>query len=137
MKIIMLPIILILLSLFSCNDFTSKQDPELQKSIQRGSIVYEDFCMQCHLLEGKGVPNAFPPLNQSDYLMHKRKESIKAIKFGISGEITVNGQKYNSVMTPLGLSDKEVADVMNYVTNSWDNKNNKMVTEAEVSKIEP
>lgn len=87
----MFPIIIVLLSFFSCNDFNRKQDPELLKSIQRGSIVYEDFCMQCHLPDGNGVPNAFPPLNQSDYLMNKRKESIKAIKFGLSGEITVNG----------------------------------------------
>lgn len=40
-------------------------------------------------------------------------------------------------MAPLGLSDNEVADVMNYITNSWENKNDKMLTEAEVSKIEP
>jgi mono/diheme cytochrome c family protein len=35
----------------------------------------------------------------------------------------------------LGLSDDEVADVMNYITNSWGNTYEKMVTEEEVSKI--
>ena len=88
------------------------------------------------MADGKGVPKAFPPLANSDYLMKKRKESIKAIKFGMSGEIIVNGQKYNTAMAPLGLSNKEVADVMNYITNSWGNKNDKMVTEDEVSKIQ-
>ena len=122
---------------FSCNDANNNQNPELQKSIQRGAIVYEDFCMQCHLPDGKGVPKAFPPLDDSDYLMEKRKESIKAVKYGMSGEITVNGQKYNTAMAPLGLTDEEIADVMNYIYNSWSNKNSKMVTVDEVSKIQP
>ena len=38
-------------------------------------------------------------------------------------------------MASLGLDDDEIADVMNYITNSWGNKNDKMITKAEVSKI--
>ena len=38
-------------------------------------------------------------------------------------------------MMPMGLTDDEVADVMNYITNSWGNKNDKMVTEEEVAAI--
>lgn len=133
----MVPILLMFLSLVSCNGSNPKQDPMFQKSIERGAIVYEDFCMQCHLADGEGVPKAFPPLNNSDYLKNKRIESIKAIKFGMSGEITVNGQKYNTPMAPLGLTDEEVADVMNYITNAWDNRNSKMTTADEVSKIQP
>ena len=30
---------------------------------------------------------------------------------------------------------EEIADVMNYITNSWGNKNDKMITSEEVSKI--
>ena len=67
--------------------------------------------------------------------MKNREASIKGIKYGQEGEIIVNGKKYNSNMAALGLSDDEVADVMNYITNSWGNKNDKMVTEDEVSKI--
>lgn len=130
-------ILTVILSLFSCNDSNHQQDPELIKSMARGAVVYEDFCMQCHLPDGKGVPKAFPPLDDSDYLMKKRMESIHAIKHGLSREITVNGQKYNASMSPMGLSDTEVADVMNYITNSWSNQNTKMITVEEVSKIQP
>jgi hypothetical protein len=35
----------------------------------------------------------------------------------------------------LGLSDNEIADVMNYISNSWGNKNNTLTTTEEVSKI--
>ena len=47
----------------------------------------------------------------------------------------VNGQKYSSTMSPMGLSDEEVADVMNYIMNSWSNKQTKMVTVAEVALV--
>lgn len=134
----MLYIFITLLSLLSCNDSpkTVNQNPKLQESIQRGEAVYSDLCITCHLPDGKGVPKVFPPLADSDYLKNKRTESIKAIKYGLSGEITVNGLKYNTPMAALGLTNKEVADVMNYITNSWGNKNDKIITEDEVSKIQ-
>jgi cytochrome c len=31
---------------------------ELQKSKERGGMVYSDFCMQCHLANGKGISAA-------------------------------------------------------------------------------
>ena len=40
---------------------------------------------------------------------------------GKTGEITVNGKKYNSVMTRQTLTEGEVADVMTHVYNSWGN----------------
>ena len=129
-------ILLVILSfLFSCNNDPTPS-PELKKSMERGAEVYEGFCMSCHLSEGQGEPNAFPPLADSDYLMNKREESIRAVKYGLSGEITVNGITYNSAMASFGLSDDEVADVMNYILNSWGNEDGDMVTASEVSKIQ-
>jgi len=112
-----------------------EQTDPLTESIERGKEVYSDFCVTCHLSSGKGMPGVFPPLAESDYLLTKRNESIKAIKKGQKGEITVNGVKYNNMMAPLGLDDEEVADVMNYILNSWGNESKEMVTEEEVSKI--
>lgn len=129
--------LLVLSSLFALdsktNSYTS-QDP-LQESIERGSEIYTDFCMTCHLPNGEGVENTYPPLAKSDYLLKNREKSIRGIKYGQEGEMVVNGKTYNDVMAPLGLSDAEVADVMNYISNNWGNKNDKIVTEEEVSKI--
>lgn len=129
--------------MLSCKDSNNKtaqltinQDSKLKESINRGSVVYQDFCMSCHLPNGKGVPKTFPPLAKSDYLMSDIKRSIEVVKFGQKGEIIVNGEKYNSAMMPLGLSDKEIADVMNYISNSWGNANKSLITEKEVSKIQ-
>lgn len=111
------------------------QETDLSKSITRGEEIYLDFCMQCHLADGKGTPKIFPPLAGSDWLINKRKESIHAIKYGLNGPIKVNGEPYNNAMTSLGLEDKEIADVLNYSMNSWGNKQKKMVTEEEVAAI--
>lgn len=127
-----------LLSLFISFLFISTSNSQtnaLKSSIARGQEIYTDFCVSCHLPNGKGVERVYPPLANSDYLKKNREASIKAIKFGLQGSITVNGKKYNSVMTPLGLSDDEIADVMNYISNTWGNKNDKIVTKAEVSKV--
>lgn len=112
----------------------NSSNDELAKSIQRGKEVYADFCVQCHLASGKGT-ETFPPLANSDWLVNKRKESIHAIKYGQSGPIKVNGKTYNGRMSPMGLSDEEVADVMNYIMNSWGNKQSKMVTVSEVKAV--
>jgi mono/diheme cytochrome c family protein len=110
------------------------QDP-LKESMERGQSVYEDICMNCHMADGKGDGAIYPPLAQSDFLLNKREASIRAVKYGISGKITVNGKNYYNYMADPGLSTQEVADVMNYILNSWGNKSEKMVTPEEVQLI--
>jgi hypothetical protein len=57
----------------------------------------------------------------------KRTQSIHALKFGLNGPIVVNGKKFNNAMSAMGLSNQEVADVMNYIMNSWSNKSKKIL----------
>lgn len=109
---------------------------DLKESIKRGSEIYADFCVTCHLPSGKGINGTFPPLAGSDFLRDNLEESIRGVKYGQRGKITVNGVTYNGFMARLGLEDDEIADVMNYVTNSWGNKNDKMITKAEVEAIQ-
>lgn len=135
MKYILALIVLVGIVIVACGSNEKEQDKELIKSMERGSLVYQDFCVVCHGANGEGVEGTFPPLAGSDYLMTMRKESIKAVKFGQTGEIVVNGIKYNNAMAPLGLYDNEVADVMNYIMNSWGNKSEHMVTIEEVSEL--
>ena len=112
------------------------QDPELKESISRGANVYNNFCTSCHLSNGEGIPNAFPPLNKSNWLTDKRKETIHAVKYGVKGPIEVNGVKYDNLMPELGLTDEEVADVINYTFNAWDNNIQPPVTVEEVEAVE-
>lgn len=100
-----------------------------------GKEIYADFCIQCHGANGKGDGVKIPPLAGSDWLTKKRKESLHAVKFGQNGEIVVNNKKFNNNMPTMGLSNQEVADVMNYVMTSWGNKQSKKVTEKEVEGV--
>jgi len=113
----------------------NQENTPLAKSIAKGKEVYTDFCMQCHLVNGKGDSKNFPPLDGSDWLAKKETQSIHAVKFGQTGEILVNGKKYNNTMPPMGLSNQEVADVMNYIRNSWSNKNPKMISTEQVEAV--
>ena len=131
MKLLFLSICISLSFVYS----STSQTNALKSSMDRGEAIYSDFCVSCHLPTGEGIPKVYPPLAKSDFLIKNRIASIHIIKYGTSGEITVNGIKYNGIMAPLGLTDEEVADVMNYITNSWGNKNSKIVTKEEVSKI--
>ena len=62
------------------------------------------------------------------------KRGIHAVTRGLSGEITVNGKKYNSVMPALAtLPDEYVANILTYVLNNFGNKGGE-VTPADVSE---
>tara|TARA_R110002073_G_scaffold2261_3_gene15583 strand:+ start:3197 stop:3601 length:405 start_codon:yes stop_codon:yes gene_type:complete len=127
---------LLLLSYISCFSlltFLLFQDKELEESISRGADIYSDFCINCHMANGEGVEKTFPPLAKSDFLLNKREESIRGVKYGQQGYILVNGVAYNNIMPPMGLEDEEIADVMNYILNSWGNKSDSIVTPEEVS----
>jgi mono/diheme cytochrome c family protein len=113
---------------------TSEKSP-LTESIKRGKDIYSDLCVTCHLPTGKGIPGTYPPLDGSDWLTDKREASIRGVKYGMQGPIVVNGEKYDNIMTPMGLDDQEVADALNYVMNSWSNNIDEMVTAKEVAAV--
>lgn len=105
-----------------------------EEQMKFGKLVYGQTCIACHQSEGQGIPNAFPPLAKSDYLNADVNRAIDIVLHGKSGEITVNGVKYNSIMTKQLISEEEVANVLTYVYNSWGN-NKTVVTTEMVKKV--
>ncbi len=102
--------------------------------IKLGAAIYTNNCLACHQGNGTGIKAAFPPLAKSDYLNGNKELAIETVVHGRSGELTVNGEKYNSVMPAQQLNDEEIANVLTYVYHQWDNSK-KVVTPAEVKKI--
>ena len=95
---------------------------DMGEVMARGETVYLGNCAACHQPTGQGLPGAFPPLAQSDFLEGNRQDVMQAALFGLSGPITVNGVDYNGVMPSMGyLSDQELADALTYVFSSWGN----------------
>lgn len=109
------------------------QDQDLEESKKRGEGIYMSYCITCHMDKGQGIQGAFPPLANSDYLMADKERAIRTILNGLTEEITVNGQVYFGEMTPQDLNDRKIADVLNFIMNSWGN-NGEYVLESEVSK---
>ena len=69
-------------------------------------------------------------------LIKTPEKAIYAVKFGMAGKIKVNGIDYDNMMPNPGLDDNEVADVMNYIQNSWgNNSEKKIVTEKMVKEV--
>ena len=104
------------------------------QQVTSGKALYGRTCSACHQTEGQGVPNAFPPLAKSDFLNANADRAVNAVLHGLSGEITVNGKKFNNVMTSQNLTDDEVADVLTYVYDSWGN-NKTVITPAKVKAL--
>lgn len=131
------------MKLFICSYFlflfvqfiSLQQKKPIEQSIADGEEIYQDFCLQCHLSNGEGVSDIYPPLANSDYLFDNIDRSISNVKYGLSGPIIVNDEEYNAVMLNNGLDDEEISDVMNYILNSWGNKTNEIITKERVAKI--
>jgi nitrite reductase (NO-forming) len=106
------------------------------EQIAAGKQLFTGTCSVCHQDNGQGMEGVFPPLAKSDYLVKQDKDHLISIPLhGLTGKITVNGKDYDSVMPPMSqLTDDEVANILTYVLNSWDNKGGQ-ITKEDVAKV--
>lgn len=102
--------------------FLTSPPQNLKESMNRGKEVYLIHCQSCHMENGQGIEGVNPPVAKTTYLKDAKK-NIKIILEGQTGEVVVNGKKYNAIMNPMNyLDDQQIADVLNYIRNSWGNK---------------
>ena len=89
----------------------------------RGEKVYAANCVACHQATGKGVPGAFPALDGS--------QGVNGMQDGQIA-IMLNGKNAMPAWKAT-LSDTEIAAVITYTRNSWNNKaSDNIVQPAEV-----
>jgi mono/diheme cytochrome c family protein len=114
---------------------------DLKASIERGKPVYMQTCLVCHQPTGLGLPGAFPPLAETDYTTGDPRRMVAMLLKGVQGPLKVKEVTYNNIMLPLDVQfpilkdDGKVADVVNYVRNSFGNKDDKGVTPEFVTKV--
>ncbi len=107
----------------------------VEQQVEAGRVLFQGTCSTCHQQDGKGVPNVFPPLAGSDYLLADKERAIGIVLNGLTGPITVNGTDYDSVMPPMSqLNDDEVAHILTYVMKSWGN-DGPAVSAEEVARV--
>jgi cytochrome c oxidase subunit II len=90
----------------------------------KGQQVYAANCQACHQAGGQGVPGAFPALNGSKVATGPKADHIATVMNGRPG----------TAMAAFGkqLSDTEIAAVVTYTRNAWDNKTGEMAQPAEI-----
>jgi mono/diheme cytochrome c family protein len=84
--------------------------------------TYQMVCTTCHQAEGQGIPGAFPPLAGSTWMTGDPETPIRIVLLGLSGEIEVNGKKFNAVMPPPpALTDAQIAEAVTYARTNFGN----------------
>lgn len=92
-------------------------------SIARGKTVYSQYCLSCHQADGGGVTGLNPPLIKTDYVLGDKTRLINIILKGYNKGVEIDGEVYSNPMPPLNfLTDQQVADVLTYVRNNFENK---------------
>ena len=91
--------------------------------IENGRKIYAKNCAMCHGDEGHGHPPAYPPLagNQS-ITMSSPVNSIRMVLNGGYAPGTLrNGRPHGMPPFSHVLNDDEVAAVVTYIREAWDN----------------
>jgi mono/diheme cytochrome c family protein len=109
--------------------------PPPQAEMTTGAAVYAHACVACHEADGSGAPRIYPPLPGNANLQSADPSS--ALRIILDGAQTVTTPRAPNAGSMPGyarqLSDQEIADVTNYIRNSWGNAA-PLVTPAQVKK---
>jgi len=85
--------------------------------------IYQQKCLMCHQATGLGIPNAFPPIAESEWVNGPAENLIRIQLRGLSGPITVKGKQYTSMMpAQADMSDENIASVLTYIRSNFGNK---------------
>jgi mono/diheme cytochrome c family protein len=88
-----------------------------------GAGLYSGFCAECHRNNGTGKPPQIPPLGGSAMVLSENASSlVRLILEGGKAPLTKNGPKPKKMPAyEKKFSDREIADVLTFVRNSWGN----------------
>jgi cytochrome c oxidase subunit 2 len=93
--------------------------------VARGEKVYQGSCAACHQADGKGLPGVFPAISGSKIATGPITDHIN---------IVLNGRPGTAMGAFAGqLSDADIAAVVTYQRNAWDNKMGDLAQPAEIA----
>jgi mono/diheme cytochrome c family protein len=97
--------------------------PPAPAQMAEGEKIYKGACIACHEVDGIGAPRIYPPLPGNANL--QSSDPTSTLRIILDGAQTVTTPRApNSGSMPAyrdKLSDQEIADVANYIRNSWGN----------------
>lgn len=100
-----------------------KEPVSLADLKSKGEKVYASNCAACHQATGKGMPPAFPALSGSKVVLGPIDAQINLV---------LNGKPGTAMASFSRLSDLEIAAVLTYTKNSWDNNLGKAVQPSDI-----
>ncbi|NQZ53107.1 MAG: cytochrome c oxidase subunit II [Piscirickettsiaceae bacterium] len=106
---------------------SSQKEWTMDDLMVQGAMVYEKNCAVCHQAGGEGMPPIFPALNGSAIATGEMAEHLKIVMDGKTGTAMPAFAKQ--------LSAVDLAAVITYERNAWDNKTGDKVTPAEVQAL--
>ena len=88
-----------------------------------GKTLYDRACIACHEADGTGAPRIYPPLPGNANLQSADPSStLRIILDGAQTVTTTRAPNAGSMPAyAKQMSDQEIADVTNYIRNSWGN----------------
>jgi mono/diheme cytochrome c family protein len=91
--------------------------------VAAGAAVYARACIACHEADGSGTPRIYPPLPGNANLQSDDPSSTLRIILDGAETVTTPRAPNTGSMPAYArqLSDQDVADVTNYIRNSWGN----------------
>jgi mono/diheme cytochrome c family protein len=97
-----------------------------------GVEIYLNHCASCHMRNGEGVAGEVPPLKGNGAVTAQGPENV--IRVVLQGVLARDDYR---MMPALGadMTDQQIADVVNYVRNSWGNSSPEAAGGGSVSDI--
>ena len=103
---------------------TAKAPEKDKDRLARGAGVYADQCSGCHMQDGAGQANVFPPLKGNAVVQAKDPETM--VHMILDGaRIAATKENPSALSMPAfawKLSDQEVADLATYLRGAWGNQ---------------
>jgi len=92
-------------------------------ALARGQALYTDNCTACHMPDGRGVPNVFPPLTGSAAIQADKPGTVIHVVLAGARMAAPSAKPTGLAMPGFGwkLDDREIADVVNYCRHAWGN----------------
>lgn len=124
-----------LLVLAACNRENGTPAPSAGGTAEMAASSAYGVCAPCHHANGLGVPNAYPSLVGTSWVIGDPELLIKVTLHGLQGPITVNGRPWNAMMMPLqNLPDAQIAAALTHTRTSWGNAASPITAE-QVAKV--
>jgi mono/diheme cytochrome c family protein len=101
----------------------AKSDDDRKRSLYagadaRGAGTYLNYCASCHGIDGQGLRDVIPALNGNGSVTAKGPENVISV---VLGGLPAQGKYAPMPAIGAGMSNEEVAEVANYVRQTWAN----------------